>query len=107
MVGEDVGVGVTVGGGGVIVGGRGVAVSVMVGERVIVGGNAVFVGVGNTETGSPLHDEDRNKNNPIMINRECLYCDFIGQPPCIHPYQRDIVPSSSFLCLQKYFPKLF
>ena len=99
MVGEDVGVGVTVGGGGVIVGGLAVEVSVMVGESVIVGGNAVSVGVGNTETGSPLHDVNRNKNKPIMINRECLYCDFIGQPPCIQPYQKYIVPSSSFLCL--------
>ena len=73
MVGEDVGVGVTVGGGGVIVGGRGVEVSVMVGVRVVVGGSAVSVGVGNIETGSPLHDVDRTSNNPITINRECLY----------------------------------
>ena len=86
MVGEDVGVGVTVGGSGVIVGGRRVEVSVMVGEGVIVGGSAVFVGVGNIETGSPLHDEEKNKNNPITINRECLYCEFIGRPPWFQPY---------------------
>jgi len=72
MVGEEVGVGVTVGGRGVIVGGRGVEVSVMVGDGVIVGGISVFVVVGKTDTGSPAQDEDRNKNNPIMINREYL-----------------------------------
>ena len=73
MVGEDVGVEVSVGGGSVMVGGRGVEVNVMVGVRVIVGGNAVSAGVGNIETGSPLHDVNSIKNNPIMINRECLY----------------------------------
>jgi len=73
IVGEDVGVGVTVGGGRVMVGGRGVEVSVMVGVRVIVGGNAVSGGVGNIETGSPLHPVNSIKNNPVMINRECIY----------------------------------